>query len=362
MSPEKPNGTHVDKRVHPGMIPVDKGGERPDVPGQDHIPLEDAVEQYMGEDGTYKVPENVSPLLNSNGEDKTPPFTATPTFEGDSKPEHTHRRLSIVVGAGLAAVAVAAGGFFGVKAMSGNDHHTTPHKDPKPTSEPSATTAPTEKPTTTPAPAETTAPTPEATTPPVETMPSSLAPLAAESPDAFNSEPKPAQLSYLAWQNRDIKTYADQYAALTNNPNEKYPDSISINNTPQEILTSNAMSIQHAFSMETADEAKKAVIASLRFGEDSDAYPIWETAIDKEGLNYTPLDAKFFAVTGQIEQSTATGASDLQTDLTGERYKDITFTYTDTTDGSTIKSATVRFYYVEFKDANGQEQAMWLRN
>ena len=217
-------------------------------------------------------------------------------------------------------------------------------------------TEPSTEPSVTPAPEVTPAPN-------TEVIPDALKPLQAETADQFANESLQTRLTYLSWLTRgDIKTYADEYAATSKNPLDQYPSQVSIDNTPQEILTVSGTNIRFAFSQDNVQEALKATMAGLEHGQASDAYPIWSTEIKKSPL--LPFSAKMLAAAGFIISSQYSGeSSPVQVNASGEQYRNISWTGSGTDIyGKTVsQSGTTRVNFVKYTDYRGEQASIWLR-
>ncbi len=199
--------------------------------------------------------------------------------------------------------------------------------------------------------------------PNTEIIPDGLKAIQAETADQFASEPEHTSLEYMSWLERgDVKPFADEYAAVSKNPIDVYPDRVSIDNTPQEIILIAGTNLRIAYTQENAQESLKTVMASLKHGKASEAYPYFSEAFQKPP--FLQYNAQMLAASGAIVTSQAVGETlPVQINNVGEKYRDIAWTSSgkDYLGNAFNRSGTTRYYYVEYTNYKKEQTSTWLQ-
>lgn len=255
----------------------------------------------------------------------------------------------------VAAGSIVGGVIYGMSnANSAPDPQTTNSTEPNPSNTPDIL------------PSET--PTPEATPIAELVIPEELKPIQAETADQFNNESKAVQLKYLSWlvaqatNGQGIQVYAQEFQAKSQQSYDVYPESVSIDNTPQEASTILTYNDRIMWSQPTGLDAQKAMIAVLEGGESSPDYAVLMSRIQPDQPNYIALTARQLAASANAVGSEITSSSDLQTDANGRTYRTTTWTVTQA-DGNgvsqTLTGNGIQYYY-EYVDYNNVKTSTWL--
>ena len=166
----------------------------------------------------------------------------------------------------------------------------------------------------------------------------------------------------LYWANKlDIKTEADLYASITKDPNDKLPDTLSLENTPQEILAWDAALTRLAFSAPDPRDpslfdrsvAEKIAVSATVTSLTSPGYSAAVAGIENNIARDNGIVARTrsMALSNYAAAGQATGASEIYTSTTNNPAIDIQVTE------PSGNSGTATFEWVTF--TNGS--SAWLQ-
>ena len=349
----------VTKELHPGIVPVDEGGERP------HLDDAPSVQDINTGEIPTLLPDHSGKLILTNEERNSDDFQRLTDAQREyheqrtsTEPNKSHRRRNIAIG--TTSLLLVGGATAGIIAANSESSDTPVETKPSATSAPTAgetqtpvATAPVESALASPTnlgPLETPKPTATAETqkPTVEVMPVSLEKYKAMTIDQFAALPKSEQLTYWSWQSRSIDDFAKRLHETTLDPRDK-PVLASETNTAQEIAAIQANNIRFIFSIEDDLEREKALTTVLFDGRASDAYPLWKSHLKQIPSNILNLKllAKNVAATSDVVSVGPRGIEN-----------GITFQDTTLSDGSRL----TRGYYVPYQDAQtGTQTSTWIR-
>ena len=350
----------VTKELHPGIVPVDEGGERP------HLDDAPSVQDINTGEIPTLLPDHSGKLILTDEERNSDDFQRLTDAQREyheqrtsTEPNKSHRRRNIAIG--TTSLLLVGGATAGIIAANSESSDTPVETKPSATSAPTAgetqtpvATAPVESALASPTnlgPLET--PKPTATTetqkPTVEVMPVSLEKYKAMTAEQFAALPKSEQLTYWSWQSHNMDAFAKELHAATLDPRDKLV-AASETNTAQEIETIQGYNIRLIFSIEDELEREKALTSVLYNGKGSRAHAYWMghlKQIPSDILNLELLAQNVVAPSDYV----ATGPRGVKNGVT---YQDM-----KSPDGS----HTVRHYYMPYADAQTGAQAhTWIRD
>lgn len=147
-----------------------------------------------------------------------------------------------------------------------------------------------------------------------------------------------------------MNQYASDWYEATLDPSDKLPAAVSIDSTPQEILTLRAFELRYVFTLEGQDR-EKALVAIQENGQNSDAFPIWENFSQQLPNALTgKTGQKVFINQGALKTESAQSSDGLQ--IYGPSATQIIHT----------QSGSATFYYEKYKNPlTGQNESTWLQ-
>lgn len=181
------------------------------------------------------------------------------------------------------------------------------------------------------------------------------------SADQFDEAPKADQLKWLSWKiNNKYAAYAAQFYAESQNPNDVYPSSVSIDNTPQQAMTIAMYAQRMADSMPNALDAQKALIASLPDGQKDGGYTSGLKAIGLDSGRYIQVTPK--QETPSSLMPTVDSTSGIMTDAAGRKYQQVETTVSGTDGNGIQQSEALKYnlFFYTFTDFKGNTVSIWL--
>lgn len=177
--------------------------------------------------------------------------------------------------------------------------------------------------------------------------------------EQFNAASKQDQLKWLSWKtNNNIKAYAAEFSAASNNQNDIYPSDISINSSPQNAMTDAIYKERVAGAMDNALDAHKALIASLPDGMSDGGYATRLAAAHIDSyIPFTPNQETAVSVMPTIDSST-----DILTDSSGRQYRQVVATISGPDGNGIQQTVTLKYnlFFYTYTDYQGNKQSTWL--
>jgi hypothetical protein len=182
-------------------------------------------------------------------------------------------------------------------------------------------------------------------------------------PHEVTAQSESDRFRYLSYVNRNVKQIASEWQATTGRPSDAYPTApLSIDSSPQDILTSADYDIRLSLLQHTAKDGGKRVLACATFlGDQSGTYLAWSKAID--ALTGYPLTVRGAASLNAAPAATVVNASPVQTAPLGDKFRVIGWTaaYTDLAGNDKTITGTDKFVFVEFTDYLNRPATAWLK-
>ncbi|HEX4401727.1 MAG TPA: hypothetical protein VHZ98_10400 [Galbitalea sp.] len=171
-------------------------------------------------------------------------------------------------------------------------------------------------------------------------------------PEQFAALPQDERNADFLYLIRDVNDYAATYESFTNDSNDVLPSSISISNTPQEILTISTYGVAVAYSLE-GNDGENALIGAYYGGTANNNYAGNKTELEKIAQP-VPISARVAGARNLFPMDIAISASPLNKDASGVPYRDILYT-----SGVSGQKETVREYFVS-ETVDGQVYSWWI--
>jgi len=328
-------------------LPIDKSTSTENTPHSGNLPGELNDQPYHIFDNTSL--EEATKLTDESGE----PLLKTPDTAADLLPKKSRKGLFIglsSVAVGAAGVIVAVNSIFGGPASAPNEVPkdepvATAPSNPIETSKPVATVAPVEA-------------APLLNNDPV---PADLQPLMPYNAEQLSLETSDTKLKYLSYATRNVKPFAEEFEKVSGSPLDKYPtEPLSIDSTPQDIITAQSYIISQAYTQPTIEEGEKLLAASFIDGVNSPTYQLWKQKL--EALPNYPFTVKGLANTGVFTSPKFVSSTGIQQRPDGAQYQDITWVenHTDLYGNPVTVDGTSRYYYEEFTNYKGEPEVAWI--
>ncbi|WP_285117269.1 hypothetical protein [Leifsonia sp. fls2-241-R2A-40a] len=193
------------------------------------------------------------------------------------------------------------------------------------------------------------------TTPKLGVLPDAMKKYQAESLDDFASEDEPTRLAYWAalFGGMDnIRDFADDAYRVSQDPRDKLPATITVNSSPQEILTVTAVGERLPFALSGTDR-QKAAMAILEHSRGSNRWDVLDAALKADPEGMTGGSVAYQSIVTNADLISATDPATLPG--VTQVYRDITLK------GTNGQPTTTRCFYHDVQ-YNGQTFGWWVEN